>query len=69
MAGVDLRKLVLEKLGTAPMRPSALVRALNQDASSREVEATLSKLLDEGLVEFGSDRLLTVMHEGLLVSA
>jgi hypothetical protein len=55
-----IRSLVLAKIRELEPRPTQLIRELCTEAYPSEIENSLSELLDEGAVIFGSDGRLRV---------
>lgn len=55
---IELKSKVLQTLQREPLRPTDLVSSLRKEAPQMEIEIALSDLLDDGVVVFGSDRLL-----------
>lgn len=53
-----LRSKVLQLIKHEPLRPTDLVSSLREEAPQMDIESALSDLLDDGVVVFGSDRLL-----------
>jgi hypothetical protein len=49
---------VVDTLVATPLRPTDLMQTLLSEATPREIQDTLSDLIEDGLVFLGTDRLL-----------
>ena len=56
--GMALKQRVLETIQDEAVRPTDLVIKLQKDAYGREVETTVSELIEDGSVRFAYDGLL-----------
>ena len=58
----QLEAAILTSLQGDPKRPSALLAELSPRFSPRQIEAELSRLLDQGTVSIGTDRRLSALE-------